>query len=318
MNKFKLYFVFLLTAIGFVSCQKDDNKTEPPRDRSQQYIADNDSIEKYLKNHYIKEFSMVNGLPEVVFDSIKDPQTQVSIWDNTQYPLRFKMVKNDNRKTTKVDGVSDDKVEYKLYYLVFNPGGGKSGTTIDSIYTSYKGWKLNDDVFDFRDAPFWSTYPQMVQNETTVLSGYRQFLPELKSAISTTTNDDGTISYNDLGMGVVFIPSGLGYYNSAQASIPAYSPLVFRVRLHAVRDRDHDRDGILSKNEDLDANLDAFNDDTDGDNIPNFLDTDDDGDGYSSLFEIQENGTIVFPYPTCDSGIPKYLDKTCHPPKKTN
>ena len=60
------------------------------------------------------------------------------------------------------------------------------------------------------------------------------------------------------------------------------------------------------------------NDDTDGDNIPNFLDTDDDGDGYSTLFEIQENGVKVFPYPTCDSGIPKYLDKSCHPPKKTN
>jgi hypothetical protein len=31
---------------------------------------------------------------------------------------------------------------------------------------------------------------------------------------------------NDFGAGIMFIPSGLGYYAAGSASIPSYSPLV--------------------------------------------------------------------------------------------
>ena len=61
--------------------------------------------------------------------------------------------------------------------------------------------------------------------------------------------------------------------------------------------------------------------DTDGDGIPDFLDTDDDGDGVSTKKEITAaNGTLI-PFadiPSCDGNttkparIKKHLDKNCY------
>ena len=49
---------------------------------------------------------------------------------------------------------------------------------------------------------------------------------------------------------------------------------------------DHDNDYIPSYMEDLDADMDIYNDDTDADLVSNFLDTDDDGDGFSTFREV--------------------------------
>ena len=53
-------------------------------------------------------------------------------------------------------------------------------------------------------------------------------------------------------------------------------------------DSDDDNDGIITKNEDIDDDGDPTNDDTDGDGKPNYLDNDDDGDG---LLTAQESST---------------------------
>lgn len=318
MNKIKHYFLLLIVSVSLFSCDKEDENTvAPPRDRAQQYTQDIADIEKYLQTHYITKV-VVDGVDDVQILPITDAATQVSIWDNTEIPLKFKMVKNDSRKNNNVNGASDDKVDYKLYYLLINEGGGEKPNTVDSTFTTYKGWTLDNNVFDSTNTPFWSTYPVTTKGEISLISGYRQFLPELKTSTSKIVGDDGYVTFENPGMGVVFIPSGLGYFDVPKANIPSYSPLVFRIRLQSVRYKDHDRDGILAKDENYNGDYDFFNDDTDGDNIPDFLDIDDDGDGYTTIFEIKENGVIVKPYPTCDSGKPKYLDKSCYPPKAAN
>jgi hypothetical protein len=60
-------------------------------------------------------------------------------------------------------------------------------------------------------------------------------------------------------------------------------------------------------------------DDSDGDGIPDFLDTDDDGDNYLTRFEIKNLTTnTTYPFdqiPTCGAsgnGKKRYLDPTCH------
>jgi hypothetical protein len=62
-------------------------------------------------------------------------------------------------------------------------------------------------------------------------------------------------------------------------------------------------------------------DDTDGDGIPDFLDVDDDGDGYGTRKEITAADGTIIPFasiPSCDgnttnaSRIKKHLDKNCH------
>ena len=50
---------------------------------------------------------------------------------------------------------------------------------------------------------------------------------------------------------------------------------------------DHDLDGIPSYMEDLDENGNSYNDDTDGDLLPNFVDNDDDNDGYFTRDELE-------------------------------
>ena len=318
MNKFKFYFILLLTSVALFSCNKDDDEKAPPvppRDRTEQYAKDNDSIEKFLKTHYLTA-TTVNGQPDVTFTKIPPGGGQTSIWDNTQYPLKFKIVKNDNRRAFSTDGRVEDPVEYKLYYLILNEGGGQRPTTIDSTYTSYKGLALDNKMFEEGLNPSWTAFPRLGPDDPTaeIISGYRQFVPLLKTATSVGIDPvSGQVQYTDMGAGVVFIPSGLAYFQNPPSGIAAYAPLIFRIRLHALRYKDHDGDGILSKDEDLNNNGDAFDDDTDGINkLPNFLDRDDDGDTYFTRFEIKTAGAITLPYPTCPGGIPKYLDKTCH------
>jgi gliding motility-associated-like protein len=48
---------------------------------------------------------------------------------------------------------------------------------------------------------------------------------------------------------------------------------------------DTDGDGLTDKQEDINGNGDPFDDDTDGDGIPNFLDLDADGDGVADSVE---------------------------------
>jgi hypothetical protein len=321
MNKFRLYFILFIGSITLFSCTGDRNAINipPPRSYADLYIADIDSIETYLKSHSLKKV-LVDGQPDIEISTIptNNPEALVSIWNNTEVPLRFKMVKNDARSSSLVNGRTADPVDYKLYYLILNEGGGQNPQTIDSTYTTYKGWNLKGNVFDSSNIPFWSTFPALSAAETNVISGFRQFLPLLKTAESTTINpDNGTVNYNNMGVGVVFIPSGLGYYNTSTAAIPAYSPLVFRIRLHTIHQRDHDGDRIFTKNEDINNDGDFFNDDTDGDTVPNFLDIDDDGDQYVTKNEIRINGAIPSEYnliQDCNgttTGTKKHLDKNC-------
>ena len=322
MNKFSLYFILSISSIALFSCNPDDGPPgiPPPRAYDVQYKADNDSIVAYLKSHSLNKV-IIDGLPDIEITKIPKVNSGnlVSIWDNTEVPLKFKMIKNDARSSSLVGGRVNDTVNYKLYYLILNEGGGQSPITVDSTFTTYKGWKLNDEVFDSSNNPFWSTYPALSSVETNVISGFRQFLPLLKTAETVTANPDtGAVNYNNMGIGVVFIPSGLGYFNSSSATIPSYSPLVFRIRLHTIRQRDHDGDSVSTRNEDVDNDNDFFNDDTDGDTVPNFLDIDDDGDQYITKNEIRINGAIPAAFnqiQDCSgttTGTKKHLDKNCH------
>ncbi|MDN6310426.1 MAG: hypothetical protein L0J60_07125, partial [Psychroflexus sp.] len=69
-----------------------------------------------------------------------------------------------------------------------------------------------------------------------------------------------------------------------------------------------DNDGVPAAMEDINNNGNLFDDDTDNDGIPNFLDVDDDNDNVLTEVEIinEENPDV---YPDFDGdGIPNYLD----------
>ena len=285
--------LFLVTLF---SCNKDtETPIVPIRDYAVQYATDKDSIEIYLKNNYLTT-TTTNGYPDVEIAKIPTGGTQTSVWNNITYPLQSVTVTNDARASYYVDGKSTDVVQYKMYYMVINQGAGQTPVSTDSTYTSYKGWTLNNKVFDSNNVPIWSTYPQLSISETTLISGYRQILSKIKTAAAVNTGTDGAISYSNMGSIVVFVPSALGYYNLARTGINAYSCTVFRIRLHTLRKRDHDGDTVASFNEDVNNDGDFFNDDTDGDNIPNFLDLDDDGDSFLTKNELRNQKRIADPF----------------------
>jgi hypothetical protein len=144
------------------------------------------------------------------------------------------------------------------------------------------------------------------------------------------------LTYNDdFGFGVVFVPSGLGYFAAPPPNSPIrrYQPIIFAVQLYQSRESDHDRDGVPSYLEDVtgDGRVNELNedglplDDTDENGLANYLDRDDDGDSVFTRDEIliDENGKLHFLYlgevldnPT-ENDIPDHLNPDYPPEDET-
>ena len=326
MNKFKFYFILLITTLSLFSCSKTDPvEITPPIAYAVQYPIDIAVIEDYLKANHI---TVVNH-PGVVDDQdvtitkITDAATQPSLMsylDAPAYPkLLFRIVKLH-------------AIEYKLYYLVLREGVGGSPCNVDGVLTSYSGNYLQRSVATGSDSSVSATkfeelkYPQSFFDLPSTITGWGETFPQFKTG-TYSANPDGTVAYNNFGAGVMFIPSGLAYYNRSTGSIPAYAPLVFSFKLYETSSLDQDKDGIPSLQEDLDGDRYVYYlasgitnpDDTDKDGIPDFLDVDDDGDNYTTKLEIKNPATgLPYPFaaiPTCTSGKKIHLDgtATCHP-----
>ena len=323
MNNFLKTFGLALAALFVVSCSKDSNtKTVPLRDYATQYATDIANIETFLKTHYmvvVNNPGATNDL-DVAYYELPEDGSEVSIWDQTEYPLQTHLVDQNN-------------ITYKMYYLQFREGSGansKSPCNVDKVLTSYRGEYIYKDPVEVNKVVSFqfeeSVNPQAFFDLTTVIKGWSEIFPKFKTG-SYSGNPDGTISYADFGAGIMFIPSGLAYYGSSKGNIPAYSPLIFSIKLYEVQRVDNDLDGVYSFQEDLDGDgyvrilaKGVLNpDDTDGDSVPDFLDTDDDGDYFTTFSEIKNPDTgESYPFddiPTCGpegNGKKKHLDPSCH------
>lgn len=318
MKKIFISFVLSGCTLMLTSCKPDDNsKAVTIRDRQEVYQEDIKEIETFLKTNSISVDD-----DSVEFSSVEE--SSVSIWNQTEYKLQSVNLKNfpyyidSNGKINK----ESDNLEYIVYYLIINEGGGESPMIHDNVFSAYTGYKLDRTIFDTYSFGGWSTYPAF-DSYSTFVPGYQQILQKIKTATSIIDNGDGTLTYENPGRIVVFIPSGLGYFNESKGLIKPYEPLIFDIKLIALKEVDHDNDGVLDKYEDVNDNGDLWDDDTDGDGKPNFLDLDDDGDGYTTreeitYTEIVDGESIKKIYlfdeiPNCQGGsIKKHIDKNCH------
>ncbi len=321
--------VFTLLFYAIWSCRQEEERDPPPppRDRTEVYNEDITEIEEFLQTHYMEVDPVTY---DVEFFLIPENGTQTSIWDQTQYPLQQIIVKNDTRGyASQFDLVGTrlaDPVDYKLYHIILNEGGGEHPQALDSIFASLKGVNLNKQTFENIPLPIWFSNDRFINPQTGlvdggIISGLRQFSTKLKTASNQQTNPDGTVTFNNFGAGIVFIPSGLAYFNFPRPNIPAYAPIIFNLKLKSLFRRDSDGDGIINILEDLNNNGNLYDDDTDGDGIPNFLDNDDDGDGVFTRREIRipdpdnpNNCIIPANYqdiPNCQIGTKVHLDKNC-------
>jgi hypothetical protein len=295
MNKYFKIVLFLVIGITIASCSKSDStSTVALRAYPVQYAADMDSINKYIDTHYLTVDSDYN----VTMTKIPVGGTQQSIRLQQTYQLKFIEAQND-----------EHDVNYKIYYLKLREGTNQSTSAVDSVYVSYRGTLVSDVQFDYSENPIW------FQLES-VVAGWGEIIPLFKTGTYDTTEGPNPTTFTNFGAGVMFLPSGLGYYNQvASAYIPYYSPLIFSFKLKSQRSRDHDRDGVLSKYEVSTAVVDQKpkDYDSDGDKTPNYYDIDDDGDRYMTKNEIRKNanGSIIFD-DTDGDGIPNYLDPDNH------
>jgi hypothetical protein len=343
MNKFKFYFILLITTVSLFSCSKDATPTyEPPRDYTEQYKVDIAVIEDYLKTNYITVVDHPGFVDDqnVTMNKL-DADHTVSIWDQTKYKLLIRPVTLHG-------------VDYKLYYLVLRSGVGTSPCNVDGVLTSYRGDYLTSTAATATTASILTAtkfeeviYPQSMLSLFSVITGWSETFPIFKTGSSkehlVNGNPDGSIDHYDFGAGVMFLPSGLAYYNTGSSAIPAYAPLVFSFKLYELQRLDQDNDGVFSFQEDngdgymyFYSNTTSYPtppkdeilyaDDTDKDGIPNFFDVDDDGDNYTTRLEITKPAgtnsglSAYFPYdPIVDNplttaietetkGIPEYSE----------
>ncbi|WCC45790.1 hypothetical protein PJW08_07285 [Tenacibaculum finnmarkense] len=93
-----------------------------------------------------------------------------------------------------------------------------------------------------------------------------------------------------LGEGFFLVPSGLSYRNDRKSKL-ANKNLLYMVKLHdIIEDTDHDLDNVPSIKEDVNGDGKPWNDDSDNDRVPNYLDNDDDGDGKLTKEEVNKQG----------------------------
>lgn len=357
MNNFSKFILLFSIGMTIVSCSKSDSSTEPLRDYTEQFTKDLTSIETYMQTHYMTVTNNAGATEDqdVEFHLIESGDTShTSIWDQTDYPIQTRLI------TVRQNDVD---VNYKIYYLKLREGSGpdsKSPCNVDRVLTSYRGEYIHStttqvngvDVTTIESTQFEeSVNPQSYFNLTGVIRGWSEIFPQFKTG-SYTGNPDGTISYQNFGAGVMFIPSGLAYYGGGSSGIPSYSPLIFSFKLYEIQRVDNDLDGIDSYLEDLDGDgymytlpTGVYNPDNTNrpkttdhpgtrvlistnpdkysleDEVPDFLDVDDDGDYYTTASEIKDANGNPLPFtniPSCGgtSTLKRHLDPLCH--RQTN
>ena len=286
MIKFKHLLCTAIVGTLLYACGSDSNSPVDSFDHEAQAIIDNDSLVAFLKNNYYNE----------VLDSVKPiTNNETSLFDDV------KLVTKE---------VTENDINYKLYYYVNRVGTPDEDkgfpTVMDSVYAKYRGQRIirKDSLSpDFDKNTAWFSLNQ-------VIKGWTYSFVHFKGGNNVT--NDGPINYENGGKGILFIPSGLAYANRGTGNIAPNSLLMFYIELwDLVPDTDDDQDGVASINEDPDGDGNPRNDDTDKDNVPNYLDTDDDGDGVLSKDEDKNgdgNPANDFSDPN-KPNVPDYLNR---------
>jgi len=320
----KYLLVCIILAVAFVSCSDDDDDTTittiEEEDRAERQIKDNDSLLGYLETHYFNSEELEShsnpSISDIVITELLEGET---------VPSGHTLLSEELAKETGALLVAHTDVyletTYTYYVLTIRPGGGaESPTFSDSVFLNYEGSLQNESIFD-------STATPVTFDLTSVVAGWRRAIPLFNVADSHDVNPDGTVTYNNPGIGVMFIPSGLGYFAFGPASIPAYSNLIFKFELFRMQENDHDGDNVPSYLEDRNNNSEVSDDDSNENGFADYIDIDDDGDGVLTINEDLEPDTdlefdrdgdgdptndIGDGDPTNDDtdgdGIPNYLD----------
>jgi hypothetical protein len=313
--KEKGVLLFIAALFILAACNNDDSangvEVVPPRPLAEVEAENNAEIKEFLNTHYYNYEEFENPPADFDFRIVLD-----TITDETQdkIPLSDQVSTMTIPVSSATFNLEDDVVvDHTLYYFEAREGTGGSPTVADSTLVKYEGQLLSGDVFDSNVTYTWQYLPFF-------LRGYGAGISNFKVGTEVISNPDGTAEITGSGIGMMFLPSGLAYYNNPPLSggISPYDVLVFQVNTGLFEEAtDYDNDGIPSIMEDLNNNGILSDDNTDQSVelssgfgfLPNHLDRDDDQDGTLTRDEIviDNEGNITFPDSDGD-GTPDYLD----------
>jgi len=314
--KLKNAYLLIAGLIIMGSCKKDDDspgEVIPAQLLSEVAIENDAEIVEFLKTHFYnkEEFDAASeGFDfKIKFDTISGANsTKQSIYDSP-----FLITETISVESSSFGRTDGEVIDHKLYTLVVRQGVEEGKPTIgDFSILRYEGSLLDKSLFDA------SSNQPVRFNLSSVVRGFGNGVENFQTGIGPMDNTNGTVTYDGYGIGAIFIPAGLGYFDSSSiASIPAYSPLVFKIDAFDYEpDSDFDGDGIPSILEDLNGNGNLNDDNTDSEAegfsvyLANFNDTDDDNDGILTIDEIEldAEGNFVGFLDTDGDGTPDHLD----------
>ncbi len=240
LNRFLALSLFVAL---FLSCNGDEEDNFDPAVQS---LEDDEALVTFMKSHYYNEAE----------DSVD------TLTSNDRVSLFL-----DPR--LKSEAITENEVDYTLYYLLLEEGTNESPSMVDRVFTDYTGYfTSNLNAFDSNE-DIWF-------NLTAVIRGWSYGFPKFKSGMNNSVPGE-PLSFDGTGKGYLIIPSGLAYGHNPGGLLSGFADqnLIFKIELKFVEYLDQDGDGILSKDEDSNGNGNLEDDDTDGDGIPNYLDSDD-------------------------------------------
>ncbi|WP_299365068.1 hypothetical protein [Winogradskyella sp.] len=310
LKSFILILFSIVFVVVFISCGEDDDVTVPQiveRDRTEQQVSDDSTLVDFLSTHYYNSSFFESGENHRSRDiEITELMEGESVPDGHTL-----LIEADALETVEVEFLD---VDYKYYVLRLNQGGGEAPNFTDLVSIVYEGTNVVEgDVFDSVATPTFLNLQTDGFNPGSIRA-WQYIIPSFNTAESFTNGSDGITNYDNFGLGVMFVPSGLAYFSGTQTG-SSYANLYFKFELVRYQERDHDSDGVPSYLENLDANdpegndFDVFDDDTDEDDIPNFIDSDDDGDGVPTINEDLDGDGDPTNDDDDNDGIPNYLDE---------
>ena len=274
--KIKYFLIIVVISALFYACPDDDDGIEsiPERDREEQQIIDNDSLIGYLETHYYNsgDFGMGNPNPDLSQIVVTELMEGETVPDD--HTLLIDAV--ETHTTLFLD------IEYDYYILRINQGGSAMAPNFsDNVRVNFAGSTLDDEIFDDSVNP-------VDFDMTSLIPAWSRVMPQFNAAESFVENGDGTVSYNNFGVGIMYVPSGLGFWSAGAPGVQPYSNLIFAFDMYQTEVLDHDDDNVPSYLEDIDGDLALSDDDTDGDGLADFIDVDDDGDLVLTKYEDLE------------------------------
>ncbi|MDX1328366.1 MAG: peptidylprolyl isomerase [Arenibacter sp.] len=243
-----LLLAFIFVAVW--SCKKDDSpsiEVVPPRLLSEVAVENDATIKEFLDNHFYNYEEFANPGPDfdyrIVIDTIAGDNADKTPLSEQVLTEVIKVSSSDLGLNTEVE---EEDIEHTLYYLIAREGVGNQATAKDSVYLRYKGSRLDGTVFDSRlGSPTWFDLPGSLSKQAAPsITGFRHGMAKFKAGGEIIDNGDGTFKVEGSGIGLIIMPSGLAYFQSAAVG-QAYAPLVFEVDLLVANTKKDEEDNII-------------------------------------------------------------------------